>query len=234
MTIWAILPAAGIGRRLGSVTPKQYLPLNGIPVIQHALNLLAQFNAIARITVVISEEDEHWPQVSMADYAGDRVVTVTGGTERSSSVLNGLHSLDAKKDDWVLVHDAVRPCVTALDVQRLLAGITTAPDLAGGILASPMSNTVKRVSEAGLVEATVDRSALWNALTPQIFKYGLLLNAMEAAERSGLTVTDEASAMEYAGHAVKVIPASNHNIKITHASDLTLAELILRAQDEGL
>jgi 2-C-methyl-D-erythritol 4-phosphate cytidylyltransferase len=234
MTIWAILPAAGIGRRLGSIIPKQYLPLNGIPVIQHSLKLLAQFNAITRITVVLNPADEHWPEVNMAEYAGDRVVTVAGGDQRSQSVLNGLHSLDAKADDWVLVHDAVRPCVTALDVQRLLAGITIHPELAGGILASPMSNTVKRVSEAGLVEATVDRSFLWNALTPQVFRYGLLCSAMEAAERDGLNVTDEASAMEHAGHAIKVIAASNHNIKITHASDLALAELILKAQDEGL
>ncbi len=234
MTIWAILPAAGIGRRLGSIIPKQYLPLNGLPVIQHGINLLAQFNAIARITVVLNAEDEHWSEINMADYAGDKVVTVTGGSERSVSVLNGLHSLDAKSDDWVLVHDAVRPCVSALDVQRLLAGITTQPDLAGGILGSPMSNTVKRVSDEGLVEATVDRNSLWNALTPQIFKYGLLVSAMESAQRDGIVVTDEASAMEYAGHAVKVIASSNHNIKITHASDLALAELILKAQDEGL
>jgi 2-C-methyl-D-erythritol 4-phosphate cytidylyltransferase len=233
MTIWAILPAAGIGRRLGSTIPKQYLPLNGIPVIAHGLNLLVQFNGIARITVVLNPEDEHWSEVSMADYGGDRVVTVAGGAQRSASVLNGLHSLDAKQDDWVLVHDAVRPCVTALDVQRLLAGITTT-DLAGGILASPIANTIKRVSESGLVQATLDRSFLWNALTPQIFRYGLLVSAMEAAERDGLIITDEASAMEHAGHAIKVIPASNHNIKITHASDLALAALILRAQDEGL
>ncbi len=234
MTIWAILPAAGIGRRVGSAIPKQYLPLNGIPVIQHALNLLVQFNAIARITVVLNPQDAHWSEINMADYAGDRVVTVTGGDERSSSVLNGLHSLNASREDWVLVHDAVRPCVTPLDVQRLLAAVTTEPDIAGGILASPISNTVKRVNDAGLIEATVDRSHLWNALTPQVFRFGYLLSAMEAAEREGLIITDEASAMEHAGHPIKVIPSSNYNIKITHPSDLTLAELILNAQDEGL
>lgn len=235
MTIWAILPAAGIGRRLGSNIPKQYLPLNGISVIEHSLNRLVQFNSIQQITVVVSPEDTHWAEVSNAALAGDRVVAVNGGAERNLSVLNGLHSINAQADDWVLVHDAVRPCVSAMDIQRLITDVTSAgPELAGGILASPMANTIKKSTESGIIETTIDREHLWNALTPQMFRYSLLIKAMESSVRDGLQVTDEASAMEHAGHSIKLVPGNSQNIKITHSSDLALAGLILKAQEAGL
>lgn len=231
MTIWAILPAAGIGRRMAASIPKQYLQLNGLTVIEHSLKLLSSLPQLKQITVVVHPDDKHWPKINIDNLTG-KIETVVGGDERNESVLNGLLSLDAAPEDWVLVHDAVRPCASLLDIQHLIKAVTESGDKhRGGILATPIANTIKRVNKVNEIECTVDRANLWNALTPQMFPYSDLTEAMQSALRLKLPITDEASAMEHAGHQVKVVPGSSHNIKITRQADLELAELILRLQE---
>lgn len=231
MTIWAILPAAGIGRRMGATIPKQYLQLNGLAVIEHSLKLLSSLPQLKKITVVIHPDDEHWGEIDTDCFASE-IVTVVGGDERGQSVLNGLRSLGAAPDDWVLVHDAVRPCTSLNDIAQLIKEVAESDDdCHGGILATPISNTIKRVNQANEIEGTVERERLWNALTPQLFPFKQLIQAMESAITQGLPITDEASAMEHFGYPVKVVPGSSHNIKITHQADLALAELILKAQE---
>lgn len=230
MTIWAILPAAGIGRRMGATIPKQYLQLNGLKVIEHSLQLLSCVPQFKKITVVVHPDDKHWGGIDTDCFASE-IVTVVGGDERGQSVLNGLRSLDAAPDDWVLVHDAVRPCTSLTDIAALIDEVTQAQEpCQGGILATPISNTIKRVNQGREIEETVARERLWSALTPQLFPFKQLIHAMESALSQGLAITDEASAMEHFGHTVKVVSGSSHNIKITHQADLALAELILNAQ----
>jgi 2-C-methyl-D-erythritol 4-phosphate cytidylyltransferase len=230
MTIWAILPAAGIGRRMGATIPKQYLQLNGLTVIEHSLKLLSSLPQLKKITVAVHPDDEHWQKIELNCFASE-IVTVVGGDERGQSVLNALLSIDASPDDWVLVHDAVRPCASLEDIQQLIKEVTESADYChGAILATPISSTIKRVNQAHEIEETVAREKLWSALTPQLFPLKKLIQAMESAIARGLPITDEASAMEHFGYSVKVVPGSSHNIKITHQADLALAELILKSQ----
>jgi len=231
MKIWAILPAAGIGRRMAATIPKQYLQLNGLAVIEHSLKLLSSLPVLTQITVVVHPEDKHWADIELGCFASE-IVTVIGGDERGQSVMNGLRSLDAGPDDWVLVHDAVRPCASLSDINRLIKEITT-PNAThcGGILATPISDTIKRVNQANEIEGTVERDRLWSALTPQLFLFRQLIEAMESAITQGFLITDEASAMEHLGYPVKVVQGSSHNIKITHQADLALAEMILKSQE---
>jgi 2-C-methyl-D-erythritol 4-phosphate cytidylyltransferase len=231
MKIWAILPAAGIGRRMAATIPKQYLQLNGLAVIEHSLKLLSSVPQLTQITVVVHPDDKYWAEIELGCFASE-IVTIIGGDERGQSVLNGLRSLDAGPDDWVLVHDAVRPCASLSDINRLIKEITT-PNAThcGGILATPISDTIKRVNQANEIEGTVERDRLWSALTPQLFLFRQLIEAMESAITQGLLMTDEASAMEHLGYPVKVVQGSSHNIKITHQADLALAEMILKSQE---
>ncbi len=243
MTIWAILPAAGIGRRMGSITPKQYLQLPGSntgsdsvaddkSVICHALEKLLAVAAIERVLVVLHPEDGHWNQLALAETGIDmqRVSTCIGGDERYQSVLNGLNHIaaDARADDWVLVHDAVRPCVRVSDIQNLIDKLHQHP--VGGLLGSAVDNTVKQVDDNGNVISTVDRSSYRNALTPQMFRYGLLQSAIEDLVNSGEKVTDESAAMERMGHTPMMVMGDKDNIKITHESDLILAAAVLQSQ----
>ncbi len=232
MTIWAIVPAAGVGSRMASGNnqnfPKQYRPLLGRAVLSHTLEKLLQVSEIHSITVAVGEADDYWSELPEA--ASERVVTVAGGAERMDSVLNALHSLDAATDDWVLVHDAVRPCVRLADIQRLLTELANHP--VGGLLVSSVDNTVKRFAQDNAVLETVDRDVLCNALTPQMFRYSVLLDALRTAQRKGLQVTDESSAIEQAGLRPQAVFADKYNIKITHEGDLALAEMLLR-QDEA-
>ncbi|MFT4888754.1 MAG: 2-C-methyl-D-erythritol 4-phosphate cytidylyltransferase [Pseudohongiellaceae bacterium] len=216
---------------MGATIPKQYLQLNGLTVIEHSLKLLSSLPDLKKITVAVHPDDEHWQKIESDCFASE-IVTVVGGDERGQSVLNALLSIDAGPDDWVLVHDAVRPCTSLTDIQQLIKEVTESADYChGAILATPISSTIKRVNQAHEIEETVAREKLWSALTPQLFPLKKLIQAIESAIAEGLPITDEASAMEHFGYSVKVVPGSSHNIKITHQADLALAELILKSQE---
>jgi len=229
---WAIVPAAGSGTRVGADLPKQYLPVNGRTIIEHTCARLSGVEKLSGIVVVVAPGDPHWPAQRVP--ASPPVMSVEGGAERHLSVLNGLRHLarGASPDDWVLVHDAARPCVRRADIDRLILALSEHE--VGGLLALPVRDTMKRVNVDGDIIETVDRAGLWHALTPQMFRLGALTRAIEAAVNDGLVVTDEASAMEFAGFAPRVIEGSVDNIKITQREDLRLAALYIQNQeDEG-
>ena len=230
MTIWAILPAAGIGHRMGSITPKQYLPVCGTTVLEHSIKRLLAIEEIEHLVVVLQENDAHWAGLKLTD---SRMSTASGGTERFNSVLNGLEAISdrANADDWVLVHDAVRPCVTQTDIKKLITELQG--HSVGGLLATPIDNTIKQVGDDNQVAKTVDRSDLWSALTPQMFRFELLYQALSKAISNGLAVTDEASALESLGLLPKIVAGDKSNIKITHEADLKVAELFLSLEDSA-
>jgi 2-C-methyl-D-erythritol 4-phosphate cytidylyltransferase len=237
MTIWAVLPAAGIGRRMGSKIPKQYLSIDGAPLLLHSLRRLSAVKKIEKIVVVIHAEDSCWAELeeSIKEEFGNRIITVMGGEERYQSVLNGLTALTefAGKDDWVLVHDAVRPCVRTSDIENLIQKVSL--HSIGGLLGSPVGNTLKQVDKELTVIETVDRESYWNALTPQMFRFALLKESIQTVVVSGEQVTDEAAAMEVAGFKPIMIAGHKDNIKITVEADLVLASQILKnqASDNG-
>ena len=224
---WALVPAAGIGKRMGTAIPKQYLLLAGRPVITHTLETLLRHPGLAGVVVAIGAEDEWWPEVAAGLGADKPLHVVTGGAERCHSVCRGLDALRglAAPDDWVLVHDAARPCLGVADLERLM--VTLADDAVGGLLAVPVRDTLKQADSAGRIATTVDRAALWHALTPQMFRLGLLHEALCAALARGLLVTDEAAAMEAAGFAPRLVEGRADNLKITRPEDLALAEFYL-------
>lgn len=219
---------------MGSAIPKQYLPLAGRPVIAYALDALLYHPRIVGLVVAISIGDEWWPEVA-AEFAtvGKLLRVVAGGIERCHSVWNGLEAVREQADpmDWVLVHDAARPCLTTEDLDRLLTEL--AADPVGGLLAVPVRDTIKQADSNGQVATTVDRSRLWHALTPQMFRLGLLQDALNAAMVRGLIVTDEAAAMEAAGFAPRLVEGRADNLKITRPEDLALAEFYLSRRITG-
>lgn len=220
MPCHALVPAAGGGSRMGADCPKQYLPLAGRPLIGHALATLCAVPAIARVWVVLAPDDAHWP--GFPEF-GDRLrVLRCGGATRAESVANGLAAMagEVAADDWVLVHDAARACLTVAHVETLIAEVGDDP--VGGILAVPVADTLKREA-GGRIEATVPRERLWQAQTPQMFRHGLLSKALAAAR----DVTDEASAVEALGLSPKLVAADATNLKVTFPLDLRLAEWIL-------
>ena len=223
---WAVVPAAGVGRRMRHSMPKQYLPLHGRPVIEHALETLVNHPRISGLVVAIGVEDSYWKDTAFAGHP--RVQTVPGGPERADSVRNGLDHLaaSAADTDWVLVHDAARPCLLQEDVDRLMDQLQADP--VGGILGQRVRDTMKRTDEGCRITATIDRSGLWHAFTPQMFRLGLLRRALEKAARDGVAVTDEASAVENLGMQPKMVEGHAGNIKITQPGDLTLAEFHLQ------
>lgn len=228
---WAVVPAAGVGRRMGSDLPKQYLPLAGSSVLEQTLQRLLDHPRIAGLVVAISEGDPYWS--GHTPHSHKPLLTASGGPERCHSVLNALDALAGHADqrDWVLVHDAARPCLRAGDIDRLLEQLTDHP--VGGLLGCPVSDTLKRVDGGLGVEVTVDRSSLWRALTPQMFRIGALTRALRAALAKGALVTDDASAMELSGLKPLMVEGQSDNIKITHPQDLALAEFILQRQDNS-
>lgn len=228
---WVIIPAAGIGRRMRSEIPKQYLPLHGHSVIEHTLHRLSQIPAITEIIVAIAEDDPYWKKQHF-EMVARPIRTVIGGKERSDSVLNGLRSLtnQASDKDWVLVHDAARPCVRLGDIEQLIDQCQSDP--VGGLLALPVRDTMKLADAEGRVAQTVDRTQLWHALTPQMFRFGVLRDALEQAQQQGVTVTDEAMAIEQAGLHARLVEGHGDNIKITRPEDLTLAAFYLREQGQ--
>ncbi|MFM5145618.1 2-C-methyl-D-erythritol 4-phosphate cytidylyltransferase [Aeromonas rivipollensis] len=218
----AIVPAAGIGSRMGADCPKQYLTLAGKTILEHTLGCLLSHPAIARVIVALAPHDEWFEQLAMA--ADPRILRVEGGIERAYSVLNALHVAQGK---WVLVHDAARPCLCHGDLDKL---IMTAMACDGAILGSRVRDTMKRTDGAGNIVATVEREQLWHALTPQMFPTGTLKRALEEGLALGALITDEASAMERAGFTVKMVEGRADNIKVTRPEDLSLAELFLQQQ----
>jgi 2-C-methyl-D-erythritol 4-phosphate cytidylyltransferase len=213
---------------MASAIPKQYLPLSGRRVIEHSIQRLLSHSAIQAVYVVLSRGDEWWPTTAYAGHA--RVITVMGGAERCHSVLNALQQLQqcAEPADWILVHDAARPCLHKDDLDRLIH--TLAQDPIGGLLAAPLHDTMKQADAQGRVTATLPRERLWRAFTPQMFRLGQLSAALTAALQRGLLVTDDASAMELAGFAPRLLEGRTDNLKITRPEDLELAEFYLARQ----
>ena len=220
--VHVLVPAAGSGHRFGGPVPKQYMPLCGVPIIQRSLELLLELSG--QVTLAISEDDDYWQNLEIA--SDPRIKTVVGGHSRAGSVQNALQAIEnAKADDWVFIHDAVRPLIERSDIQRLVEQISVS-SAAGGLLGTPILATVKRASEDAEVIKTEDRKGLWVAQTPQIFRYGLLAKALEKAGASA-EITDEAAAMEAAGYRIKLVAGCRTNIKITRPQDLEFAELIM-------
>jgi 2-C-methyl-D-erythritol 4-phosphate cytidylyltransferase len=222
--LWCVVPAAGRGTRVGGDRPKQYLPLAGRALLLHTLERLAAHPRIAGLLVVLSADDRRWPDIDTL--CGKPVRTAIGGGERADSVLAGLRALPAEVGaaDFVLVHDAARPCVRKEDIERLIDGASA---LDGGLLGAPLRDTLKRADEQGRSECTEPRERRWRAFTPQMFRRGQLVAALEEAARQGLAVGDEAMAMERAGHAPLLVEGAEDNIKVTTAADFALAEFLL-------
>lgn len=218
--IIAIIPAAGVGSRMQADKPKQYLTILGKTVLQHTLEIMLSHPSISRVIVALGKNDPYAAELAVLSHP--KIQLVEGGTTRAESVLSALNAVSEERV-WALVHDAARPCLTTRDLDKLLA--TT--DENGAILAVPVTDTVKRANIAGNIIATEDRSQLWQAQTPQFFPLDLLKNALNTGIRQKLTITDEASAMEFAGFQPHLVMGRRDNIKITRPEDLALAEFYL-------
>ena len=231
-TFWAVVPAAGVGRRMGGDTPKQYLRLRGKTVLDRTLEHFVSNPKIRGVYVALSRHDTWWSGCGYSDHPG--VTRVDGGDERAHSVLNALRALDkvGSPDDWVLVHDAARPCLRQGDLNRLMDHLSEHP--VGGILGIPLHDTVKRTDTSGCVVDTLPREEVWRAFTPQMFHLGALRLALESAFKAGVLLTDEAAAMERMGRAPELVEGHADNIKITRPEDLELAAFYLdRQQRQG-
>jgi 2-C-methyl-D-erythritol 4-phosphate cytidylyltransferase len=221
---WLVMPAAGTGQRFGGLTPKQYASLNARTVIEWALSSFVSDTRCVGIAVALAPEDHWWPRIA------DRLPAVTvvaGGSERSVSVRNALSALSrrADADDWVLIHDAARPCLLSQDKDRLIAEASASST--GGLLACPSVDTLKRAGVENVSEETVDRIGLWRAQTPQMFRYGRLCEALDHAFASRRFPTDDAQALEWLGERPLLVEGSPFNIKITRPEDLLLAAALL-------
>ena len=227
MNLWIVVPAAGVGKRFGSAVPKQYLTLAGKLVIEHTLERLLALQPQA-LLVAISNEDRRWPMLGVSGLPGIR--TVTGGAERADTVRLALAALQSQavEDDWVLVHDVARPCVRVADIQALQARL--AGSSVGGILAAPVSDTLKIDDGESGIEATADRNRFWAAMTPQMFRYGLLRRALEHCREAQVNPTDEAMAVELLGYRPALVEGRRDNIKITRPEDMAMAATILAGQ----
>jgi len=223
---FAIVPAAGSGSRFGAEKPKQYLSLLGRPLIFHALAALVACPQIERVWVVLSPDDPYWLQYDWSELGAKLETVRCGGETRAQSVTNGLRAaaMVAADDDWVLVHDAARPCLSGEMLTTLFADL--ADDPVGGILAVPVADTLKRADAEQRVAATEPRDGLWQAQTPQMFRYGRLLEAL----KNCAAVTDEAGAIEALGLQPKLVRADTTNLKVTYPADLALAAMILRGR----
>jgi len=216
---------------MGVTLPKQYQPLCGKPVLQHGMERLLTHPAIAGVVVALAPQDVHFPALAEAlRHYGKPVITAPGGAERCHSVLNALHKLaqSAAADDWVLVHDAARPCVRKADIDKLIAAAER--HTAGALLAARVSDTVKCADAAGIVTATQPRETLWLAQTPQMFRLGRLTEALEYVIKNTIPVTDDAAAVEALGERPLLVEGHADNIKITRRGDLALAEFYLKQQ----
>lgn len=228
--IVAVIPAAGVGSRMQADRPKQYLKLGEKTILEHTTESLLSHPKIERVVIAISANDAYFDSLHLSS---KRITVVEGGKERADSVLNGIASLS--ENTWALVHDAARPCIEEADITALL-DVMHNDDVVGGILASPVRDTMKRAlatnDSVEIIAHTEERTNLWHALTPQLFPAGLLKQALQDGLEKGANITDEASAMELAGHKVAMISGSPANIKVTHPADLPLAEFYLRQKLE--
>lgn len=225
--IFAIVPAAGQGTRIGDAVPKQYLPIAGKPMMFHSIETLASVPRIEKVCVVLSPLDRHWGQHDWSALPDKIEPVFAGGAHRADSVCNGLKHLadQCGKDDWVLVHDAARPCVDRELVEQFLDELGDDP--VGGLLAMPLADTLKSAAEGQRVAATIPRLNLWRAQTPQMFRYELLRKGIENVPDA----TDEAQAVESVGYSSpRLVQGESTNIKVTFTEDLHLAEMILRKQ----
>lgn len=223
MSYFALVPAAGGGTRMGGTCPKQYLTVAGRPLLRHTLEALASVPAIEQVCVVLAPDDGHWDVCDWGGLTERLTVLRCGGETRAQSVTNGLRALAGRiaPGDWVLVHDAARCCLTRTHVEKLIAEVGGDP--VGGLLAVPVADTLKRTQDGVHVAATVPREGLWQAQTPQMFRYGLLCEALEYAP----AVTDEASAIEALNLHPRLVAGDATNLKVTYPLDLHLAGWIL-------
>jgi 2-C-methyl-D-erythritol 4-phosphate cytidylyltransferase len=230
--LWTIVPAAGVGSRMGKSIPKQYLELAGLTILERSIQRLFSCAAINHIFVIL-HADDHYGLSLLAQFK-ERVTIIAGGAQRADSVFQGLLAIqaDAAFDDWVLIHDAARPCLRPTDVNLLLTALQD--HQVGGLLGEPVTDTLKQIRTDRTIQVTVSRESLWRAFTPQVFKFGLLFPAMEQALQQGLAITDEASAMEIGGYSPLMVEGHSDNIKITRPHDLALASLYLQHQQSEL
>ncbi len=218
----AIVPAAGFGARMGNELPKQYIDLAGQPMIWHALSTLCANPDIKTVFVVLAPGDEYFARYDWS-HCGDKLATLfCGGQTRAESVANGLLASELEADDWVLVHDAARPCLSAQLLARMIAELRDDP--VGGILAVPVADTLKRADAQQRIAHTEAREGLWQAQTPQMFRAGLLAEALARSNN----VTDEASAVEALGLSPKLVASDSSNFKVTYPQDIRMAELLLK------
>ncbi|MDH2918769.1 MAG: 2-C-methyl-D-erythritol 4-phosphate cytidylyltransferase [Sideroxydans sp.] len=217
----ALVPAAGFGARMGHELPKQYLPLAGQPMIAHALATLCACEQISRVWVVLSPEDTQFRHYDFSRFGDKLQPLYCGGTSRAESVLNGLLAADIDADDWLLVHDAARPCLTQAHLHKLISELKN--DAVGGLLAVPVADTLKRADGVARVLRTESRAQLWQAQTPQMFRAGVLARALQQCP----DVTDDASAIEALGLQPKLVACDATNFKVTYPQDLLLAELLI-------
>ncbi|MCC6534720.1 MAG: 2-C-methyl-D-erythritol 4-phosphate cytidylyltransferase [Burkholderiales bacterium] len=222
---YALVPAAGSGSRFGPELPKQYCPIRGRPMLEHAVRALARLDVIDCVFVALSPRDRHFASCDWRGVEAEIVPLYCGGPTRAGSVFNALMAIRGEADDaaWVLVHDAARPCVSAGELQRLVHALSD--DQTGGLLALPVADTLKRADESNRVCATEPRAGLWRALTPQMFRYRLLVEALHRS--AGDAPTDESAAIERLGLKPRLVPGTASNIKVTYAEDIALAEAIL-------
>jgi 2-C-methyl-D-erythritol 4-phosphate cytidylyltransferase len=223
--VFAIVPAAGQGTRIGDAVPKQYIPIAGKPMMFYSIEALAAVARVSCVCVVLSPFDRHWGQLDWSAFPDKIDPVFAGGAHRADTVANGLKHLAPRlaKDDWVLVHDAARPCITTELVDQFLDEVNDDP--IGGLLAMPVADTLKSADENQRVAATIPRLNLWRAQTPQMFRHELLMRGLDKRPDA----TDEAQAVESIGYnAPKLVQGENSNIKVTFAEDLFLAEMILK------
>ncbi|WP_218813767.1 2-C-methyl-D-erythritol 4-phosphate cytidylyltransferase [Rickettsiella endosymbiont of Dermanyssus gallinae] len=227
---FVIVPAAGVGTRMKSDIPKQYLSVKGKCILEYTLNTLLNYSAFEKCVVVINARDKNWPSIKLNH---PKLITTTGGNERANSVFNGLVALKPfiKENDWVLVHDAVRPFLHSSDIDKLISEIGDDP--LGGLLGSPLKNTIKRIEDKHCLE-TLDRQKLWQALTPQMFRYHWLFKALNSAVEKQQTITDESNAIELLGKHPKIIEGRSDNIKITDSYDLAFFDYCLHTRQDLL
>lgn len=229
MNSWIVVPAAGVGHRFGGDIPKQYQQILGKAVIEHTLERLLKLEN-TQIVVAVGQTDILWQQLPV--FQNPRIQTIKGGEERADSVRLALEHIQGKaeQDDWVLVHDVARPCVRVRDIQNLMT--TLANHKVGGVLATPVSDTLKRVLKQKEIASTEDRTKLWSAQTPQMFRYGLLSQGLQSAAQDQWQPTDESAAIERLGYTPQVVEGSRDNIKITRSEDMAIAAAIMTYQQE--
>lgn len=229
MNNYVLIPAAGAGSRMGRALPKQYLPLLDKPLVYHTLSACCAHPAVSGVIVVISRDDMHWDTYDWREFGSCLTVLRCGGETRAATVLNGLRAMDWAAEDWVLVHDAARPCINAELLDRLFHELRD--DEVGGLLAVPVADTLKRATSAQRVASTESRENLWQAQTPQMFRYGLLKQALEAFGSN--TPTDEAQAVERMGFSPRLVLGERNNLKVTFPEDMDMASMLLQARRQA-